>query len=175
MLVILSGCSGGGKTTLIEELARRGYTIMPEPGLRIVREERENGGSALPWIDPAAFARRAVEMARNDLPSASSSGGPVFFDRGLIDAVAALEFATGEDHAAAYPKPGVFCRTAFLVPPWPEHFHQSVERQHGMSEAVGEYERLLKVYARLGFATEILPREPVERRADRILAMIGLA
>ena len=37
--VIISGCSGGGKSTLLAELARRGYRVVEEPGRRIVAEE----------------------------------------------------------------------------------------------------------------------------------------
>jgi predicted ATPase len=45
--VVISGCSGGGKSTLIAEFGRRGYAIVEEPGRRIVKEELANGGSAL--------------------------------------------------------------------------------------------------------------------------------
>ena len=61
--VIISGCSGGGKSTVLAELARRGHAIVEEPGRRIVQEELRGAGCALPWVDPVAFARRAVAMA----------------------------------------------------------------------------------------------------------------
>jgi predicted ATPase len=60
--VVISGCSGGGKSTLLAELGRRGYAAVEEPGRRIVREEMEGEGSALPWVDTAAFLRRAIAM-----------------------------------------------------------------------------------------------------------------
>lgn len=59
-LVVISGCSGGGKSTLLAELARRGHATVEEPGRRIVKQERQAGGPALPWNDPVAFARRAM-------------------------------------------------------------------------------------------------------------------
>ncbi|MPT22826.1 MAG: ATPase, partial [Starkeya sp.] len=37
--VVISGCSGGGKSTLLTELARRGFAVVEEPGRRIVAEE----------------------------------------------------------------------------------------------------------------------------------------
>jgi predicted ATPase len=46
--VVISGCSGGGKSTLLAELGRRGHTVIEEPGRRIVIEEMNGGGSALP-------------------------------------------------------------------------------------------------------------------------------
>jgi predicted ATPase len=39
--VVISGCSGGGKSTLLAELARRGHAVVEEPGRRIVQR---NGG-----------------------------------------------------------------------------------------------------------------------------------
>jgi predicted ATPase len=64
--VVLSGCSGGGKSTLLTEFARRGHAVVEEPGRRIVREETARGGGALPWVDAEAFLRRAISMALED-------------------------------------------------------------------------------------------------------------
>src|SRR6185369_12186033 len=46
--VVISGCSGGGKSSLLEELGRCGYATVEEPGRRIVKEELRSGGTALP-------------------------------------------------------------------------------------------------------------------------------
>jgi predicted ATPase len=94
--VIISGCSSGGKSTLLAELYRRGHQIVEEPGRRIVAEEMDRTGSALPWIDAPAFARRAMAMAHADRAEAQAASGLVFFDRSLIDAAAALQHLTGE-------------------------------------------------------------------------------
>jgi hypothetical protein len=83
--VVISGCSSAGKSTLIAELGKRGYAVVDEPGRRIVKEELARGGSALPWVDGVAFARRAMAIALADRAAASSLDGWVFFDRGLID------------------------------------------------------------------------------------------
>ena len=45
--VVISGCSGGGKSTLLTELGRRGYMTVEEPGRRIVKEELLGNGLAL--------------------------------------------------------------------------------------------------------------------------------
>lgn len=170
---ILSGCSGGGKTTLLAELARRGFRTVPEPGLRIVREEQASGGEALPWVDPVAFARRALATSREDLADAQAHGErPVFFDRGLVDAAAALEHALGRVEPGSYDGFQAFERSVFLTPPWRENFVTSEERAHSFADACGEYERLVEVYGRSGFAPVILPRESVTARADRVVAAL---
>ena len=94
--LLVGGCSGGGKSTLLAELGRRGHAGVEEPGRRIVKEELKGDGSALPWVDEAAFARRAIVMALADRASATVMEGWVFFDSGLIDAAAGLQHLTGE-------------------------------------------------------------------------------
>ena len=73
--VVISGCSSGGKSTLIAELAKRRYAVVDEPGRRIVKEELARGGSALPWVDRVAFARRAIAIALADRAVAGSLDG----------------------------------------------------------------------------------------------------
>jgi len=53
--VVISGCSGGGKSTLLAELGSHGYATVEEPGRRIVKEELKAGGPALPWVDEIAL------------------------------------------------------------------------------------------------------------------------
>ena len=36
-LVVISGCSGGGKSALVGELAACGYSAFPEPGRQVVK------------------------------------------------------------------------------------------------------------------------------------------
>jgi predicted ATPase len=103
--IVLSGCSGGGKSTLLAELERRGFAVVPEPGRRIVEEEQRGDGLALPWVDLSAFAKRAIDLASEDRRRMVDEAGCVFFDRGLVDAAVALEYATGssaKDPLASY-------------------------------------------------------------------------
>lgn len=64
--IIISGCSGGGKSTLLAEFQQREYTVVEEPGRRIVQEQTCSGGQALPWHDMPAFLRRAIDVALDD-------------------------------------------------------------------------------------------------------------
>ncbi|XHS02275.1 ATPase [Sphingomonas sp. DBB INV C78] len=154
---------------MLTELGRRGYAIVEEPGRRIVAEELEGSGAALPWVDLAAFARRAVEMALSDRQAARDRAGPVFFDRGLVDAAAAVEHATGESVLARLCRNHRYNTCVFMVPPWPEIFLADDARRHDLAEAVAEYERLLMAYQTLGYRHEILPKIGVSERADLVL------
>jgi len=167
--VVISGCSGGGKSTLLAELGRRGHSVVEEPGRRIVRQEHESGGSALPWIDPVAFLRRAVAMALADREAAKELSGWVFFDRGLIDAAAGLQHSTGEEALQALCRVHKYNQRVFLVPPWPEIYVTDKERRHEFGEALEEYSRLLEVYPALGYEVSIVPKVGVKERADFVL------
>jgi predicted ATPase len=171
--VIISGCSGGGKSTLIAELCRRGYAVVDEPGRRIVREEMKRGGSALPWVDAAAFLRRAIEMALADWEQARAQKGRVFFDRGLIDAAAGLQHLTGDQVLDMLGQSYRYHRQVFFVPPWPEIYAVDSERRHSLSAAVVEYSRLLETYPSLGYEVVVLPKVSVLERADFVVGTLG--
>lgn len=167
--VVISGCSGGGKSTLVAELGRRRHAVIEEPGRRIVKEELNGDGSALPWVDEAAFARRAVAMALADRISAGKPDGWVFFDRGLVDAAAGLQHLTGEPVLAALGQSHRYHRRVFLTPPWPEIYVTDRERRHGLDAAIAEYSRLLEVYPSLGYEVSVLPKVGMAERAGFVL------
>ena len=171
--VVISGCSGGGKSTLLAELGRRGHAIVEEPGRRIVKEELREGGVALPWEDGSAFARRAIAMALEDRALAASLNGWVFFDRGLVDAAAALQHLTGEPALAALAREHRYHETVFLTPPWPDIYVNDPERRHDIEAAEEEYSRLLKVYPALGYTVAVLPKIGVSQRADFIEGILA--
>lgn len=173
--VLVTGCSGGGKSTLIEELARRGHRTVEEPGRRIVREELAGEGSALPWVDLAAFARRAIRMAVADWRGAHAGAGDegwTFFDRGVIDAASAFEVATGRKVLAPLARRYRYGPLVFLAPPWPEIHAGDDERRHGFAVAVEEYERLADILPALGYEIRLLPKVPVAERAAFMLAAL---
>ena len=167
--VVISGCSGGGKSTLLEELGRRGYRTVEEPGRRIVKEELAGTGQALPWVDGVAFARRAIEVALADLQSVAAATGWVFFDRGLVDAASALQNLTGDSAAMDICRAHRYAANVFLTPPWSEIYLTDAERRHSLDQALDEYGRLVEAFPTLGYQVSVLPKVSVAERADFIL------
>lgn len=167
--VILSGCSGGGKSTLLTELNRRGFETVEEPGRRIVSDELQGDGKALPWVDLERFARRAIELASRDRERVKGAKNWVFFDRGLVDAAVALEHATGIVASKTLSGHDCFHRQVFLTPPWSKIYQMDAERRHDLAEGVDEYHRLLSTFEQLGYETIVLPKVDVKERADFVL------
>ena len=170
---VISGCSGGGKSSLIAELRRRGCAVVDEPGRRVIEAERATGGGATPWGDPVAFATKLVDTAREDLARSTAFPHPVFFDRGLIDAAAALERVTDVPVAVTLQDRRPYCRRVFLAPPWPDIYVQDVDRRHTLSEAIAEYSELARLYPSLGYEVVPLPKQSVAARADLVFAAIA--
>ncbi len=172
--ILLTGCSGGGKSTLLSSLAAQGFSTVPEPGRRIIVEEEARGGWALPWVDMEAFARRAIDVAMADLETAQQLSGVVFFDRGLIDAAVALEHCGGARIEDTVGEMLPYARRVFVVPPWRELFVNDSQRQHSFEAAVQEHHRLEQSLEKLGFVQYELPKVSVKERTNIILSECGL-
>lgn len=160
----MSGCSGGGKSTLLEALALAGYATVPEPGRRVLR-----AGGPAPWDDLAGFLRACLALAVADHARAAVMAGPVIFDRCAVDALSGLA-AVG----CPAPDPGLrYASPVFLAPPWPDLFADDSERRHGFAAAREEYERLLRAFPAARYAVEIMPKAPLAERVVWIAARIG--
>ena len=171
--VLISGCSGGGKSTLLAELGARGYPVVEDSGRRIIADELVSGGTALPWVDMAAFLRRAIDVALKDMAMAEAHSGWVFFDRGLVDAASALEALTGEPVLRPICSDHRYHARVFMTPPWPEIYVTDAERRHDFEAATAEYQRLTKTLPMLGYDVIDLPRTSPRERADFVLAVLG--
>ncbi|WP_350260391.1 AAA family ATPase [Paraburkholderia bonniea] len=158
---------------MLAELGRRGYAVVPEPGRRIVQTALHSNGTALPWVDPVAFLRRAIDVALADRASLGSPCNWTFFDRGVIDAAAGLQHLTGEPVLTQLGPRHRYHQRVFLTPPWPQIYVQDAERQHSLEHAMDEYSRLLEVWPALGYEVSIVPRLGVMERADFVLKMLG--
>lgn len=160
--ILITGCSGGGKSTLIEALAREGFATVSEPGRRLIT------AGTHPWDDLERFLIEAGRLAERDLVTAETIEGPVFFDRGLIDAFAGLERLGGPSAAARLGAWRPYARRVFVAPPWPAIFESDDERRHSFDEARIEYEHLARLLPALGYICEELPLVSVEQRVTFI-------
>jgi predicted ATPase len=167
-MVVVSGCSGGGKSALLSEMARRGYQVNPEPGRQIVKEQAYIDGDGVPWANIPKFTELCVARAMYFYNAARPSDKCVLFDRSIVDAVSYLA-------RQGFPTPPYlrnaleryrYARVVFMTPPWEELFKADPERRHSFSDAVAEYEGLLASYPANGYEVEVIPKAGVHERAD---------
>lgn len=170
--VVISGCSGGGKSSLLSELASRGYPIVYEPGRQIVKEQAAIGGDALPWFNLDKFLDLALSRYVYLYNIQASSDSFIFFDRGIIDAVK----LTGEqpEYFKNAAKTFRYHRKVFLVPPWEEIFKEDSERKFNFSKAKEEFDELILKYNRFDYETVLIPKAPLQERAEFVLKALGV-
>ena len=138
--MIISGCSGGGKSTLIKALAAKGFQTVEEAGRLVVEAELKLNKTALPWENMPLFLECAIELALRDFNQPSLNNSPVFYDRSLVDLILAYKKETGSsklDHLLTTKR---YNQTVFLVPPWEGIYVTDDARRHSFQDAIKEYE-----------------------------------
>jgi predicted ATPase len=169
LFVVLTGCSGGGKSSLLAELGRRGYCVFEEPGRQVVKEQLYIDGDALPWQDAGKFLELTISRSMHNMILAARAGRLSFFDRGIVDQISQPPVRAHLESAARRLR---YNRTVFAVPPWREIFRNDEERRHSFDEAQASYAPLLATYRRLGYEIVEVPRLAVGERADFVLARL---
>ena len=167
--MLITGCSGGGKSTLLSELHARGHGVVEEPGRRIVKDQLQTGGRALPWVNELAFTQLAIATALADRETAKNASGWIFSDRGLIDAGSALQHLTDQPVLSQLNELHPYHRLVFMAPPWPEIYVTDAERRHGFQAGIEEYERLRRELPTLGYDVVLLPKVTPSARAEFVL------
>lgn len=168
---VITGASGGGKSTLLEALAARGYRTEPEIGRRIVQDQIAAAGPALPWRDSVAFRDLLFSLSVEAYQAHSAASAAVFFDRSFVEALGYSRVigAPIPDRMAQTARGLRFAAPVFLCPPWPEIYRTDAERQHDFAFAEREFHETRRAYAELGYRLVDVPKCPVEDRVDFVL------
>ena len=165
---MLTGGPGGGKTTLLEALARLGYAVTTEAGRALIR-------AGVPASDPVAFAEALLSFETRSYAWALTQPGLVFFDRGMPD-LAATWARMGRPVPPNVESAIASCRyapTVLVAPPWREIYVHDDERTHSWETAVATYEAMVEAYTRYGYDLVPLPLATVEERVAFVLEVVS--
>lgn len=165
---VLTGSSGGGKSTLIEALAARGHAVVREAGRELVRELHSIGSPVEPGSELFGHLLFSRSMYLYNLALKEHGlDTPVFFDRSVIEPLAwRHEQGTMDAHHHRAVARFSYARTVFMAPPWPEIYVQDAERQRPWDPGQQEYRRLSAALPAFGYNVVELPRVSV---ADRVI------
>lgn len=171
---VITGGPGVGKTTLLDELQRRGYKCIPEVAREIIRYQVENEGDALPWKDAKKYSGLMLSHSARDFLDLSVSDKLIFFDRGIPDTYGyeiLMEFDENPqlEHALREYR---YNTTVFILPPWKEIYHTDNERKQDFEIAVQTYYAIKRAYESIGYTAIDVPKLPVGERADFLLSKI---
>lgn len=170
---IITGGPGVGKTTLLEELELRGYTVVPEVAREIIREQMETGGDALPWANTERYKQMMLDRSVRSYRSAERQkhAGPVFFDRGIPDTLCYERLLGSAIHEATERavRECLYNPTVFLLPPWEEIYTTDTERKQDWEEVLLTHRVMMQTYRDCGYEVVEVPRVAVWERAEFVL------
>jgi predicted ATPase len=171
--VIITGGPGVGKTTLLAELAARGYSTVEESARAIIAQRLASGASSRP--EPLAFAREILSRDIQQYVQQAHSSRWLFFDRGVIEAIGMLHETSPlpaeelQAMLAAYP----FYSWVFILPPWEAIYTTDAERDQSFADAVSVHAKLKQWYCSCGYILCEVPRLTGMQRADYVLRVLA--
>lgn len=172
---ILTGGPGAGKTSVIDELQRRGYDTVAETGRKIIRRQIRDGGNALPWKDAPAYAAEMLIASVNDFHLRKETTDLCFFDRGIPDIYAyqLLENIPSSETLEEALINYRYNRVVFIFLPWKAIYETDTERKQTFQIAQQTCCRMEQVYKALGYELVPVPFDTVTTRTDFILKHIA--
>ncbi len=169
---VITGASGGGKSTLIAALSELGHSTFPEAALAIMREQKECGGNILPSGDRTVFMEAVLARSIEDYEKAKTLQAPVFFDRGIPEWSRFL--CSGKERCHEATTRYRYATTVFVAEPWPEIYVCDHERAHSFERAARSYLPTISAYVEAGYEVCVIPKASVQERVAFILAQVGV-
>jgi predicted ATPase len=168
---VITGGPGFGKSSIINELEKLGKECRHEISRSIIKEQLAIEGDVLPWKNLPAFSE--VVLSKRLLQYEMCSGNqPVYFDRGVPDILAYLQFDgyVPNDsvlHAISIVK---YQPVVFVTPPWKEIYCVDGERIESYEKACLLHEAIEKTYLNLGYSLVHVPCGSISQRVEFILS-----
>lgn len=178
-LIVISGCSGGGKSTLISELSKVGYAVVHEAATEIVNQQLKENGQKTPWQNPGGFCKLLIEKTLEDFHRAKAMTGVyaniVFFDRSYLEGIRYYKRLSTIDSNKYdfFINELRYFDTIYLTPPWEEIYCQNEIRKHSFRKSVDDFEKVVSFYTQSGYQTIELPKVDVRSRVKFILSSIN--
>lgn len=178
---MITGGPGSGKTSIIDALEADGYRCYHEIIRTFTQEAKADNSRGEHRNNPIAFVDDSLEFNRKllegrlsqFLDSRTAPESLVFFDRGMPDVLAYMEYfnqRVPEDFLA-------ICKThrydrIIILPPWKAIYNTDDERFENWEVAFEIFEYLKTTYTNLGYAVEEVPKGTVTERKEYIEALM---
>ncbi|MDC7998180.1 ATP-binding protein [Gilvibacter sediminis] len=181
--VVITGAPGTGKTAVINALRNEGFHIFPEVIREFTAEETATQDSPQVATNPIVFAKDSDSFNRRLLLGRQQqffAGGhldtrPVFYDRGLPDVLAYMDYFD-QEYGAEFE---AYCTDhrydqVFIMPPWEDIFHADGGRFETFEQAVDLHESLNLRYRYFGYDLVEVPRLTIAERVNFIRNQLKL-
>ena len=172
---LFTGGPGAGKTTVLDELARQGFQVVPEVARAIIKHQNAIGGDATHNGDRIAYCNLMLKESIEDFIAKSVIMDNVFFDRGIPDLYSySKRFCGGvNDTVSHYVDQFRYNALAFLFPPWADIYCHDTERKQDFQEAIDTYEAVKEGYRACGYQLVEVPKCSIADRIEFILNVMS--
>ncbi|MDO6596968.1 ATP-binding protein [Oceanihabitans sp. 2_MG-2023] len=172
--IVITGGPGTGKTSIINELTKRGYHCMEEISRQITLKAREDGIEQLFLTEPLLFSELLLKGRKQQFVDADAlTNDFVFLDRGIPDVLAYMDFI-GDDYPKEFEdacKENLYDHV-FILAPWQEIFSSDSERYENFEQAIEIHKHLLNTYKTYNYSLLDVPFGAIESRTDFILNVV---
>lgn len=172
--IVLTGGPGTGKTSIIQLLEERNYTVLPEISREIILQAQKDGIDQLFLEKPLLFSKLLLEGRIKQYKKAEESQADyIFIDRGIPDVVAYMDYF-GSDYPSLFREVGELYPydMVFVLPPWEAIYTHDNERYETFEQACQIHTYLLNSYNRSGYHPTEIPLGTLEERTSFILELI---
>jgi predicted ATPase len=171
--IVITGGPGAGKTTLLLALEARGYKIVGDTARTIIQDRRRRGLTPRPAA--YEFAQEALRMDIENFVHHATGRGPVFFERGVLDALCLLDRVTSlnENELNMWLSKYRYFPKVFVLPPWKAIYVNDDERDHTFEHAESMNRMVQEWYRRCGYQILEVPMVSVEERCTFVLQALA--
>jgi predicted ATPase len=171
---IITGAPSTGKTSILNELASKGFKCHSEIARQVIRENLDSGLEIFPWNQMQLFSDMVLDRMKT-LVTSFEPDQIQFLDRSMVDLIGYMHFA-GKEAPNHYKDEALkvgYAKKVFYLPIWEDIYTTDEERKESVEEAMQIASALYNAYANLGFEIIEVPRGSVEERVDFILESCG--
>ncbi|WP_027124921.1 AAA family ATPase [Gelidibacter mesophilus] len=174
--IVITGGPGTGKSTIIDELKKRGHICFDEISRQVTLEARETGVEQLFLTRPLLFSQLLLEGRAKQFNEANTyDNKTVFLDRGIPDVLAYMDYFDSE-----YPEDFVkLCQNniydvVFVLAPWEAIFQSDSVRYETFEQSKLIHENILRTYNIFNYHLVNIPFDTVAKRTDFIIDYLNL-
>ena len=180
--IVITGGPSTGKTSVIEQLEKKGFNCLHEV-IRSMTSEEKNQGRSLEIIsnpiisvpDPMKFNLNILNARIEQFKAAQSNIGELFFfDRGIPDVLAYMDcFEQSYDDIFTNACSHFRYDRVFLMPPWEDIHVLDDERYESFEESLRIHRCLKYSYENHSYEVTQVPKASIGERVEFILEQLN--